>query len=252
MAKNKTNAAAATGTTTKTTAKEGQATGHGHLAKIPTTQQRLYISAIRNDTVILKDGTLRAVLEVSSVNFALKSEDEQQAIIQGYVGFLNTLDFELQIVIQSRKLDIRKYLEALDGLAKDQTNELLRVQTLEYRQYIEELVTLSDIMEKRFYVVIPYSPFSKKRKNWWSRAQEVLFPTRVIKLAETKFDKYLKELERRVSVAASGLTSIGLKVSPLDTQHLIELYYQMYNPTRGTNKHLPPLDQLRVEQTLNA
>lgn len=221
-------------------------------ASKPSTQARLYIAELRNDTVVLKDGTLRAVLEVSSINFALKSEDEQQAIIQGYVGFLNTLDFEIQIVIQSRRLDIRKYLESLDVLAKNQANELLKVQTLEYRQYIEELVTLSDIMEKRFYVVVPYSPFSKKRKNWFSRAQEVLFPGRVIKLADSKYSKYLKELERRVSVVAGGLSSIGLKVSQLDTQHLIELYYQMYNPTRGSSKHLPALEKLRVEQSMKS
>lgn len=221
-------------------------------AKKPSTQARLYIAELRNDTVVLKDGTLRAVLEVSSINFALKSEDEQQAIIQGYVGFLNTIDFEVQIVIQSRRLDIRKYLASLDTIAKNQTNELLKVQTLEYRQYIEELVTLSDIMEKRFYVVVPYSPFSKKRKNWFSRAQEVLFPGRVIKLADSKYAKYLKELERRVNVVTGGLSSIGLKVSQLDTQHLIELYYQMYNPTRGSSKHLPPLEKIRVEQSMKA
>lgn len=218
---------------------------------LPSTQKNLYIAEIRQDTVVLKDGTLRAVLEVSSINFALKSEDEQQAIIQGYVGFLNTLDFEMQIVIQSRKLDIRAYLTSLDELAKNQTNELLKVQTGEYRHYIEELVTLSEIMEKRFYVIVPYSPFSSKRKNFFSRAQEVILPSRVIKLADSKFDKYIKELDRRTSIVASGLTSIGLKVSQLDTQHLIELYYEMYNPTRGTAKHLPGLNKLRVEASMN-
>lgn len=216
----------------------------------PSTQKNLYIAEIKQDVVVLKDGTLRGVLEVSSINFALKSEDEQQAIIQGYVGFLNTLDFELQIVIQSRKLDIRNYLTSLEAMAKQQTNELLRMQTLEYRQYIEELVTLSEIMEKRFLVVVPYSPFSKKRKNWFSRAQEVLLPARIIKLADAKFAKYLKELDRRVSIAAGGLTSIGLQVTQLDTQHLIELYYQLYNPTRGSNREMPPLNKLRIEPTL--
>lgn len=212
----------------------------------PATQQRLYISELKQDVVVLKDGTLRAVLEVSSINFALKGEDEQQAIIQGYIGFLNTLDFEIQIVIQSRKLDIRNYLLSLEQLAKQQTNELLKMQTLDYRQYIEELVTLSEIMEKRFLVVVPYSPFSKKRKNWFTRAQEIIFPARVIKLADTKFVKYLKELDRRVSIVSSGLTSIGLQVSQLDTQRLIELYYQLYNPTRGSNRHLPGLDKLQL------
>jgi hypothetical protein len=83
------------------------------------------------------------------------------------------------------------------------------------------------------------SPFSKKRKNWFSRAQEVLFPARVIKLADAKFAKYQKELDRRLSIVAGGLTSIGLQVTQLDTQHLIELYYQLYNPTRGTNRTMP-------------
>lgn len=213
---------------------------------VPAAQQRLYISEIKQDIVVLKDGTLRAVLDVSSINFALKGEDEQQAIIQGYVGFLNTLDFEIQIVIQSRKLDIRNYLVSLEQIAKQQTNELLKMQTLDYRQYIEELVTLSEIMEKRFLVVVPYSPFSKKRKNWLSRAQEIIFPARVFKLADVKFTKYQKELDRRVSIVAGGLTSLGLQVSQLDTQKLIELYYQLYNPTRGSNRHLPGLNKLQL------
>jgi type IV secretory pathway VirB4 component len=214
---------------------------------LPSTQKYLYISEVKQDTVILKDGTLRAVLLVSSINFALKSEDEQQAIIQGYISFLNSLAFEIQIVIQSRKLDISKYLDHLDELGKQQTNELLKVQTREYRQYIAELVTLADIMQKNFYVVVPYSPFSKKRKSWFSRAEEVLFPSRIVKLADEKFEKYKKELDRRVAVVAGGLSSIGLKVTQLTTEELIRMYYQMYNPTRGDRKPLPSLEQLQVE-----
>lgn len=220
-------------------------------AKAPSTQKGLPIAEIKQDVVVLKDGTLRVVLEVSSINFALKSQDEQQAIIQGYISFLNSIDFEIQIVIQSRKLDITKYLLNLDKLAKEQTNELLKVQTVEYRQYIEELVTLSEIMQKRFFVVVPYSPFSKKRKNFFTRAQEVILPTRVVKLADNKFDKYRKELDRRAGIVAGGLSSIGLKVNQLDTQRLIELYYQMYNPTRGTSKQMPELNTLRVEEGMS-
>lgn len=221
-------------------------------ASKPTTQKGLPIAEIKQDTVIMKDGTLRVVLEVSSINFALKSQDEQQAIIQGYIGFLNSIDFEIQIVIQSRKLDITKYLQNLDKLAKDQTNELLKVQTIEYRQYIEELVTLAEIMQKRFFAVVPYSPFSKKRKNFLTRAQEVILPSRVIKLADNKFVRYRKELDRRAGIVAGGLSSIGLKVNQLDTQRLIELYYQMYNPTRGTSRRLPELNELRVEEGVAA
>lgn len=218
----------------------------------PSTQHGLYISEVKNDVVTLKDGTLRGVLQVSSINFALKSEDEQQAIIQGYIGFLNSIDFEIEIVIQSRKLDIRPYLTKLDAIAKEQTNELLKVQTIEYKQYIQDLVDLSDIMEKKFIVVVPYSPFSKKRKNFWSRAQEVLLPGRTIVLNEKKFEKYRKELDRRLSIVTGGLTSIGLQVNQMDTQQLIELYYQMYNPTRGSSRSMPNLNKLRVEQNAQA
>lgn len=220
--------------------------------KHPSTQHSLYISEVKNDVVTLKDGTLRGVLQVSSINFALKSEDEQQAIIQGYISFLNSIDFEIEIVIQSRKLDIRPYLTKLDAIAKEQANELLKVQTIEYKQYIQDLVDLSDIMEKKFIVVVPYSPFSKKRKNFWSRAQEVLLPGRTIVLHEKKFEKYRKELDRRISIAAGGLTSIGLQVTQMDTQQLIELYYQMYNPTRGSSRIMPDLNKLRVEQNAQA
>jgi hypothetical protein len=214
---------------------------------LPSTQQHLAIAEIKQDTVILKDGTLRAVLLVSSINFALKSEDEQQAIIQGYIGFLNSLDFEVQIVMQSRRLDITKYLDQLDNMAKKQTNELLKVQTQEYKQFIGELVTLSDIMEKTFYVVVPYSPLSTARKNWFSRAEEVIMPNRVIKLAEQKFIKYRKELDYRINTVVGGLSSIGLQITQLTTEELIKLYYQLYNPTRGSARSLPALNKLQIE-----
>lgn len=214
---------------------------------LPSTQRSLYIAEIKQDTVILKDGTLRAVLSISSINFALKSEDEQQAIIQGYISFLNTLDFNIQVVIQSRKLDITKYINNLSDLAKKQTNELLKVQTQEYKQYIEELITLSEIMEKKFYVVVPYSPFSKKKKNWFSRAEEILLPARIIKLGEAQFVKYGKELERHVSMVAGGLSSIGLQVQMLNTEQLIKLYYDMYNPPHANARPLPDISKLRLE-----
>lgn len=219
--------------------------------KAPSTQKYMPIAEIRDNIVVLKDGTLRKVLMISSINFALKNEDEQKAIINGYVQFLNTLEMPLQIVIQSRKLDINSYLEKLRKLAKVQSNELLKIQTEEYANYISQLVTLAEIMEKKFFVVVPYSPFSKKqKKSFYSRVSEVLSPGRVIKLKEDKFQKYREEVERFASIVAGGLTSIGLTVAPLDTQSLIELYYQMYNPTRGSQKQLGQLINLRVEGSL--
>ncbi|MFN7088913.1 MAG: hypothetical protein ACK4NX_03830, partial [Candidatus Paceibacteria bacterium] len=107
-------------------------------------------------TVVMKDGTLRAVLLVSSINFALKSEEEQNAIIQAYIQFLNSIDHPLQIVVQSRKLDIDRYLDHLKELEKAHTNELLKMQMADYRQFVQELLEMAEIMTKRFYIVIPY------------------------------------------------------------------------------------------------
>lgn len=196
----------------------------------------------------MKDGSLRSVLLVSSLNFALKSEDEQNAIIQGYVQFLNSINFPVEIVIQSRKLDISAYLENLKDRAKAQTNELLKIQTQEYRQYVSELVSLSDIMEKRFFVVVPYSATGKgKQKTYIQRVNEVIFPGSSIKLSKGRFQKYLTEINRRVDLVSGGLSSIGLKVKRLDTRALIELYYQAYNPKRKKTVQMPPVDQLQIE-----
>src|SRR5689334_2471294 len=121
------------------------------------TQQYLDILEIRDDAVILKNGTILGVVLVSSINFSLKSDEEQDAVIEAYVQFLNTIDFPLEIVMQSRRLNIDEYLETLKHVEKQQTNELLQMQTREYRQYVAELVQIADIMTKRFYVVVPYS-----------------------------------------------------------------------------------------------
>lgn len=215
--------------------------------KAPPTQKHLPIKEIRDNLVILKDGTLRRVLLISSINFALKSGEEQQAIIQGYVQFLNSVDFAVQIVIQSRELDISDYLERLQQQAKEQTNDLLKVQINEYRQYIGELVTLAEIMEKKFYVVVPYSPASDKKKNFWTRAYEVLSPTGMINLKEDKLNKYTEELDRRVGLVSGGLESLGLSTAVLDTRSLIELYYQSYNPG-SSSEFLGDLNKMRIEE----
>lgn len=213
------------------------------------TERFLPFSEIRENTVIMKDGTLRSVILVSSINFALKSEEEQKAIISGYVGFLNTLDFPLQIVVQSRKLNIEGYLALLTQKEKEQLNDLLRVQIQEYKQYITQLVSLAEIMEKRFYVVVYYSPFDKKKKSWMSRAAEVFAPASVVKLQQDKFRKFKLELDRRVSFVAGGLTSLGLAVQPLDTQSIIELLYRSYNPQSVSEKQLEGVDKIRLDQT---
>ncbi len=211
------------------------------------TQGYLDILEIKDDLVVLKDGTIRAAALVSSINFALKSEEEQQAVIQGYVQFLNSFDFTMQIVIQSRKLRIDEYLEHLKQMEKEQTNDLLRIQTAEYREFVTELVDIADIMSKRFYIVVPYEAVQKKRKNFFTRSRDVLSPGRVIKLREEKFQKYKEELDKRMGFVIESLGSLGLKAVRLDTQSLMELYYTTYNPDTAPQQDLANINELNIE-----
>ncbi|OGY47838.1 MAG: hypothetical protein A3J62_00095 [Candidatus Buchananbacteria bacterium RIFCSPHIGHO2_02_FULL_38_8] len=212
------------------------------------TQKYLDIAEIKEDCVVLKDGTLRAVLLVSSINFSLKSEDEQNAIIAAYVSFLNFLEFPLQIVIQSRRLDIDSYLERLKKIEKEQTNELLRMQTAEYREYVSELVKLADIMTKRFYLVVPYDPLSDKQKSWFKRFLGLFTAAQAVKINQEQFEKRKRALSQRVDHVLTSLNSMGLKAVVLDTQSLIELYYNTYNPEVYNTEKLVEVDKLRVEE----
>lgn len=214
----------------------------------PSTQKYLQIAEIRDDTVIMKDGSLRSVLLVSSINFALKSDDEQNAIISGYVSFLNSLDTPLQIVIQSRQLDLESYLQFLKDAETKQTNDLLKMQMAEYRQYITELVELGNIMTKRFYVVVPYEPFRSKTRSFWQRSGDILSPTNVISLGQKQFMQRQRELLTIVDKVLTGLASMGLRAQVLDTQSLIELFYNTYNPTVAKSEKLADLSKLRTEE----
>lgn len=213
---------------------------------IISTQKYLDIAEIKEDVVVMRDGTLRAVILVSSINFALKSEDEQNGIIAGYVSFLNNIDFPLQIVIQSRELNIDGYLDKLRQKEKEQTNELLKMQTAEYIQYIDELIAMSKIMNKRFFIVVPYNPASDKQKSFFPRFMDVFRPATTIRMKERKFLQRKQELSRRVDNIIGGLSSIGLNTVQLDTQGLIELYYNSYNPSTSLNQKLVDVNQLRV------
>jgi len=214
--------------------------------KAPSTRRYLPIAEIRNDTVIMKDGTLRAVLLVSSLNFALKSADEQTAIITAYMGFLNSLNWPIQIVIQSRKFNIDDYLMRLEQSEREQTNELLRLQIHDYRNFIRELVKVGDIMTKRFYVVVPYNPLSDKQRGFWSRLTDLFTPAAFVKLKGERFEARRKDLDARVRHVSGGLSSIGLSTQPLTTEALIELYYNSYNPEMMETEPLDHLDQVQV------
>lgn len=217
-------------------------------AKRPSTQAHLPIAEIKDSTVILKDGTLRSVLLTSSINFALKSEDEQNALISSYVGFLNSLDFPLQILIQSRRLRIQPYLEDLLKREKEQPNELLRTQIADYRAFVGELVEIGQIMTKKFYVVVSYDPLSNKKKGFFSRFKEALRPALTVRLKEERFQKRKADLDLRIRQVMSGLQGMGLQVVELDTQSLIELYYSTYNPDTAFSESLSPIEDIRLEK----
>jgi len=211
-----------------------------------TTQQYLDIAEFKENTVIMRDGTLRAILLVSSINFALKSEDEQNAIISAYVSFLNNINYPLQIVAQSRELNIDNYMEQLKQKEKEQTNELLKIQTSEYIQYIGELISLGKIMNRRFYLCIPYNPLADKHKNFFSSITDAFRPATLLKMKDKKFLRLKAQLEQRIENIISGLKSTGLNAVQLDTQGLIELFYNTYNPTTSKNQKLVDINELRV------
>ena len=212
------------------------------------TQQYIDIAEIHDDTVILKGNTLAAVLLVSSINFALKSEEEQNAIVQGYISFINSLSFPIQIVIQSRRLNIDNYLEQLKIKEREQTNELLKIQIKEYGAYVRELVELGAIMSKRFYVVIPYNPLEgTKQQGLFGRVFNSFKVVQLVSLKKEKFLKYKTELERRVNAVQSGLSSMTINSQQLDTQSLIELYYNSYNPEVAERQKMEEVGKLRVE-----
>jgi hypothetical protein len=218
------------------------------MSNFASTQKYLKISEIKNDCLVLKDGTLRAILLASSINFALKSEEEQKAVIQNYARFLNTLEFPLQIVTHSRPFNIDPYVNELNLLRQNQTNELLRNQTTDYRDFIKELIGLGEIMSRRFYIVVPYNPGGDTKRGFFSRVVDILSAAIVVKIKKEKFEAYREALFKRADNIIAGLSSMGVKARPLDTQSLIELFYNIYNPAEAKNQNLIDLKKLRIEE----
>ncbi len=205
------------------------------------TQDIIKFAEIREGSIILRDGNLRAVLLCSSINFDLKSEQEQNAIIFQYQNFLNSLDFPIQILMQSKKLDLSNYLTSLEKTSAEQTNELLKYQTDDYINFVKKLIDIANIMDKRFYVVIPYLIPTKVNPTQIRQSEH---PT-VITYDE--FKKYQTELEQRVRVIQSGLGSIGVRTARLNTQQLIELFYNVYNPEESSKQKIAHAEELQSE-----
>ncbi len=191
------------------------------------------IKEIRDGVMVLKDGSLRMVLIASSLNVALKSEDEQNALIFQFQSFLNSLDFSLQIFVQSRKLDIRPYITLLEGRMHEQFDDLLKIQTKEYIQFIKNLTETTNIMTKNFFLVVPYTAplvgskgssfsipgFGNKEGSEEKRKEDL-----------EGFEENRTQLGQRASVVVQGLSRIGIRVVELGTEEVIELFYKIFNP----------------------
>ena len=186
------------------------------------------IKEIRDGIVTLKDGSLRVVLIASSLNFALKSEDEQNAIISQFQNFLNSLEFSIQIFVQSRKLDIRPYIALLEKQYQSTTNELIQIQIHEYIEFVKNFVDVSNIMTKNFFIVVPYSPVKLTVKN--NPISKLFGKTTNSKQKDATFEEHVSQLEQRVAVVKQGLMRTGIRVIKLNTEEAIELYYKIFNP----------------------
>ncbi|HEX8946693.1 MAG TPA: hypothetical protein VF829_00555 [Candidatus Paceibacterota bacterium] len=192
------------------------------------TQAFVPVKEIRDGIIVLKDGGYRGILICSAINFGLKSEDEQHAITLGFQNFLNTLDFSIQILINSRRMDLRPYLALLEEKAPEQKTELMRIQLREYIEFVRSFADQTNIMTKSFYVVVSYTPQV-------SAASAVGFLHResdADKKASAKlsFEEEKAQLEQRMSLVAAGLSGTGVRAVPLGTEETIELLYRSFNP----------------------
>lgn len=207
---------------------------HNQKEALPT-QQFIEIKGTKNGVLLLKNGGLRQILAVSGINFDLKSEEEQEAITYSYQNFLNSLNFSIQIFIHSRKVNIESYIENLGKVEASETNPLLKTQISEYREFIKSFVSENAIMNKTFFVVVPYDPvklpttsssgllgglFGKNKKaSERSLAEE-----------EKMLNQHMSQLTQRTEQIISGLSQIGLRAIALNDDEIIELFYNLYNP----------------------
>jgi len=196
--------------------------------KTQASQDFVPIEEIRDGIVVLKDGSLRGILIASSINFALKSTDEQNAIVSQFQNLLNSLEFSIQIYIQSRELDIRPYVALLEGQLENTVDDLMQIQIREYIEFVKNFVEASNIMTKNFFVVVPYAKSVIQSKN--NPISKLLGRKNTTTEEQTNFEEALSQLEQRMAVVEQGLVRSGVRVLSLGTEEVIELYYKIFNP----------------------
>lgn len=198
------------------------------------TQNFIAISEVRDGIVVLKDGGLRAILLATSVNLSLKSADEQMAILLQFQNFLNTLEFSTQIVIQSRRRDMRPYLATLEERMNEQTEPLLKVQTKEYIEFIRAFSDQTNIMEKSFFVVVPFAPITLQAGKGIGKLLSGIAKSKTSGTIDTTaFEEARSQLDQRVAVISQGLSRVGVRTVPLSSEQVVELFYNIFNPGEG-------------------
>jgi hypothetical protein len=218
---------------------------------VDSTQQAIDIAGIKDGIMVMKDGSYRLVFQVSATNFALKSEQEQNSIIFQYQSFLNSLHFPIQIVIRSRQLDLTQYIAKIEKMSETQSNDLIKVQTLDYVDFLKKLIEMANIMKKIFYVVISYNPITIKKSGLFDKffAKKSVFEH--IKISEDEFKNYTNKLSERANIVAGGLGQMGLHCFQLSTEDLIELYYQIYNPDDATKERVKDITMLSSQVVMS-
>ncbi len=219
------------------------------------TQNSLQIAEIRDGIVIMNDGSFRSVVMVKSINFDLMSQEEQEAVEFSYQGFLNSLYFPIQIFVHSQKIDLKPYIDKLDKIRLEHDNMLLALIMADYLDFIDNLSAQANIMDKLFYIVIPYFPIDEvqkaisQSKNFLTGLTQIFSPSKEehIIINEADLDKAKTELRNRVQAVLAGLTQCGIQGLPLDTQELIELYYDVYNPDTSTRQQLNNFNSLTAD-----
>jgi type IV secretory pathway VirB4 component len=218
------------------------------------TQNTLHIAEIRDGIVIMNDGSYRAVVMVKSINFDLMSPQEQESTEYAYQSFLNSLYFPIQIFIRSQKVDLQPYIDKLDKIRTEHDNMLLALLMDDYIGYIDQLAQQTNIMDKKFYIVIPYFPIAKvdggvaQSKNFFSGIADIFNKTENhVTINEAELSKAKDELRNRVQAVMAGLQQCTIQSLPLDTQELIELYYDTYNPDTATRQQLKNFNDLTVD-----
>lgn len=202
---------------------------------MPSTQDFLYFDQVKDGVIILKNKGLRMILMVSSLNFVLKSTEEQNAILYQFQNFLNSLDFSCQIIIQSRRLNMTGYLDKLTDVAQKEKNELLKIQTSEYRKFIEQTVKGGSIMQKTFYVIVPFSIMETQPAEEKTKLPKI--PT----LTEEVFQRAKSQLLQRVEFVILGLRSCSLQAVPLTNAEISELFWALHHPVEAERGYYPQI-----------